>query len=546
MRNDFDVVIVGSGITGGWAAKEFCEKGFKVLVIEQGKDLSDEGQVCHAPPLSEHIRKEEYFIQEKSYMFNEKSAHIFNNDKENGYFFDENKPFDWIRTDVLGGRSNLWGGGCYRWSDLDFTANKLDSNGIDWPIRYKDLEPWYSYVEKFVGVSGNAEGLAHAPDSVFLPAMQLSKIEKHILKSIKSSFADRTLTIGRVGVLTKDHMGRKKYSGSNMLVHDTDALFKSTNSTLVAAKSTGNLTVLTNSRALKFEYDDNSERISSVEIINTKTYSKQKIFARIFFLCASTISSTAILLNSRCSSFPNGLANRSGVLGHYLMDHFGIISAVGMNSSFSHRGSNNHNKNRPTISHIPRFKNVSKQSSDFLRGYGFILWEGGVEYSHAQAGCLPSDQVFSSACQVSIMGFGECLPRYDNYIALNFDKTDRFGFPEIMVNFQFGVNEELIAQDMAKEAKSILEISGFESITTSAKLPNGGAAVHEMGTARMGDDPASSVLNKYNQSHDIRNLFITDGACMTSSSNIHPTLTYMALTARACDYAVCLMNSRHL
>lgn len=545
---EFDAIVVGSGITGGWAAKELTEAGLKVLVLERGDNFQTEptessdsaGQISDEE-LSVH--KEQYFIQSQNYMFSKQTRHIFNNDKDDPYIKNLAKPFNWFRTNAVGGKSLLWGGGAYRWSDLDFNSNKLDGYGIDWPIRYRDLEKWYAYVENYIGVSGQVENLPQLPDGVFLPPMELTDLEKKIKASIENNFDNRTLTIGRVAVLTVDHNGRHAYPmSSTKPAWLTDALFTSKNSTLPAAHKTGNLTLLANTLVEKLNFQNKRRRITSVSTINTITKERVQFNAKLVFLCASTIASTKILLNSACDEFPHGLANTSGVLGHYLMDHFGIISAIGAFPERAYVGAINHNLKRPTISHIPRFQNLGRsRSSEFIRGYGYVGWEGPIQNAYAQGGFGQQNLAFADnvgASAFTLMGFGECLPYYENKISINKKELNRFGIPQVNIDFSFGENEEKMAIDMATQAYAILEKSGFSAIKCSSSLSVGGDAIHEMGTARMGNDPNSSLLNQFNQSHDIPNLFVTDGSCMTSSSHIHPSLTYMALTVRACAYAI--------
>jgi len=548
----FDAIVVGSGLTGGWAAKELTERGLKTLVLERGADLSP-AQVPHAKPADpgelERLYEDEYFIQSKNYMFGEQTRHLFNNDKRYPYSRNPRLPFNWLRLNVVGGKSILWGGGAYRWSDLDFRANAADGHGIDWPIRYVDLQKWYSYVERFIGVSGRLEDYPGLEDGELLPPMAFTQVETAFREAVRTNFDDRILTIGRTAVLTENHLGRSAYDNfpANTPVFLTNALFSSRSSTLPAARRTGNLTIRSNAIVERLPYDARSRRVVGVHLLDEKSGRREFVAAKLVFLCASTIATTQILLQSRCEAHPNGLANSSGVLGHYLMDHFGLVCATGVRADIPFRGHRNHNIARPAIAHIPRFKNIAgRNACDFVRGYGFIGWEGPGENTCSQGGMTCAQEAavaIRHASAFTLMGFGECLPYADNCVRLDPRNTDRFGQPLVKIDFRFGTNEKAMAEDMAAEAFHMLGVGGFTAIQKFAvNLSTGGDTIHEMGTARMGRDPRNSVLNGNNQCHDIANLFVTDGACMTSASNIHPSLTYMALTARACDYAVGLLK----
>jgi choline dehydrogenase-like flavoprotein len=548
----FDAIVVGSGLTGGWAAKELTERGLKTLVLERGDDLSPERipyGTIEDPSELKKLYEDEYFIQSKNYMFGEQTRHLFNNDKMNPYSRNSLMPFNWFRLNALGGKSILWGGGAYRWSDLDFRANALDGHGIDWPIRYVDLERWYSHVERFIGVSGLLEDYPGLEDGELLPPMPFTATERAFREAVRTNFDDRILTIGRTAVLTENHLGRTAYKNSppGTPVFLTNALFSSRSSTLPAARRTGNLTIRLNAIAERLAYDERQKRVVGVQLINQKSGQREFVAAKLVFLCASTIATTQILLQSQSEAFPNGLANSSGVLGHYLMDHFGLVCATGLRADIPFQGHQNHNLNRPTIAHIPRFRNIMERNArGFVRGYGFIGWEGAVENAYCQGGLTCGEEEAAemrNASAFTLMGFGECLPYADNCVQLDQRNTDRFGQPLVKINFRFGPNEQVMAEDMAKEALHMLRLGGFDALRQfDATLSTGGDTIHEMGTARMGHDPTRSVLNGRNQCHDIPNLFVTDGACMTSSSNIHPSLTYMALTARACEYAASLLK----
>jgi choline dehydrogenase-like flavoprotein len=554
MTTDFDAIVIGSGITGGWAAKELTEKGLKVLVLERGK-LIRHGQdykgehlkpweIPYAGKPLRELYKAEYPIQSTIFGFDETTRHFFNNDKQNPYVYDKDAPFEWKRTDVLGGRSLVWGRQVYRWSDLDFEANKRDGNGIDWPIRYQDIAPWYSYVEEFIGVSGEKLGLAHLPDGEFQKPMEMNAVEREIRKRIESQFPGRNMTIGRCAVQTepKNNRGACHYCGPCQRGCSAGAYFSSLSSTLPAAEKTGNLTIRTDSVVEGLDYDTATGKISGVRVIDANSRARLRFTGKLVFLCASTIASTQILLNSRSETFPNGLANRSGTLGHYLMDHVFGIGAFGVMPGFMDKYTIG---NRPTGIYIPRFRNIEGQDRDanFLRGYGY---QGGalrMSWQQMQGQISGFGKRFKEAMRAPgpwfffLGGFGEHLPDRNSRMFLENSKLDRFGIPQVRFNSQFGENERKMREDIATQGEAMLKAAGLTNVQSFSGGAPPGSAIHEMGTARMGSDPSLSVLNRWNQAHDVRNLFVTDGSCMTSSSCVNPSITYMALTARAVDYA---------
>ncbi len=553
---EFDAIVVGSGISGGWAAKELTEKGLKVLVLERGEDLQHGIDYLgeHAPDWNlpfngmknREEEAEEYPIQSQNYAFSEANKTFFNNDKDNPYVRHEHKPFNWIRADVVGGRSLLWGRQSYRWSEQDFAANGVDKTAIPWPVTYEEIAPWYSYVEQFVGISGQAEGLKELPDSEFLPPMKLHAIEKTIKRRLEEKAPDVTMTIGRVAVLTENHKGRSAchYCGPCHRGCSTGSYFSSQSSTLPAARATGNLTLRANSLVEKLIYDDKTRKVSAVQVIDTKTGERLSFRAKIFFLCASTIASTQILLNSTSAYFPKGLANRSGTVGQYLMDHATGFGGVGV---FLDDMDTYYYGNRPNGTYIPRFRNLPGEESDtgFIRGYGFqtvaLRTNWSTNVTRRGFGVELKDSLRKPGQSLFVLqAFMECLPNSNNRVTLSPDKVDRFGIPQVSVEFSWSENERKMMVDMKVQAERLLKAAGAVYIIDNFDEgePIGGMGIHEMGTARMGDDPARSVLNKYNQAHDVANLFITDGSFMTSSSCVNPSLTYMAFTARACDYAV--------
>lgn len=561
-HTEWDAIVIGSGITGGWAAKELTGKGLKVLMldrgrmIEHGRDYTGE----HKPPWEVPFRGKplrelyaaEYPVQSTQWEFNETTRHFFNNDKDNPYLHDLNE-FVWYRAGAVGGKSLIWGRQVYRWSDLDFEANRKDGHGIDWPIRYQDIAPWYSHVEKFIGVSGQAENLPQLPDSEFLPPMEMTVVEKAVKKGIEENFPGRKMTIGRTAVLTQPHNGRGAchYCGPCARGCSVGAYFSTQSSTLPAARNTGNLTLKSDCVVAGIDYDPESRRATAVRVIDAQTREASTYAARLIFVCASTLGSTQVLLNSRSESFPNGLANSSGALGHYLMDHHMGAGAFGVIPGFEDRITYGW---RPNGVYVPRFRNVDGRDgdADFVRGYGYQGGSGRADWS-AQAMVTPG---FGAGYKQALRtpgpwtmflgGFGECLPNRDNRVEVVASRPDPYGIPQVRVHFSFGDNEFAMRKDMVRQAEAMLAKAGASDIRPFIIDPVGGFAIHEVGTARMGDDPSEAVLNRWNQAHDVPNLFVTDGACMTSSSCVNPSLTFMALTARAADYATTQLKAGKL
>jgi len=554
MTTDFDAVVVGSGITGGWAAKELTERGLRTLVLERGteivhgRDYLGEHKRPSDMPFREkgdrRLNDSDYFIQSQFGWFEERNRQFWNNDRLNPYVLDDEKPFHWVRGDILGGRSLLWGRQCYRWSDLDFEANRRDGHGIDWPIRYRDIEPWYSHVEKFAGISGQAEGLPQLPDGEFLPPMEMNVVEQHVKAAIEKTFPGRRMTIGRVAVVTQQHNGRGPchYCGPCHRGCSVSAYFCSLTSTLPAAQATGNLTIRTDSVVEGLDSDPVSGKVTGVRVIDTRTRERRRFTSRLVFLCASAVGSTQILLNSRTAAAPAGLGNRSGALGRYLMDHTFASGVWGVIPGFEDKYTIGY---RPNGIYVPRFRNIAgrDEDADFLRGYGF---QGGAERLDwaAMARRTPGFGADFKASlrrpgpwMMRLFGFGEILPHADNRMALHPTKTDRFGIPQVTFDVEYRDNEKRMIEDILRQGRAMLEAAGAVDIESTPGPMIMGRGVHEMGTARMGADPAQSVLNSWNQAHDVPNLFITDGACMTSASCVNPSITYMALTARAASYA---------
>lgn len=544
-NNTYDAIVVGSGISGGWAAKELCEKGLKVLLLDRGRHL-DHGdyptatmqtwEFPHRLNLTQEDRKRN-FVQSRHYSFREDNKHFYINDQENPY--EERKRFDWIRGDIVGGRSLLWARACYRWSDLDFEANIRDGHGVNWPIRYKDISPWYDYVESFIGVSGNRDGIGVVPDGIFQPPFEMNVVEKHFKQQVEKNYGDRYVIMGRTANLTQPVKGRGQCQARNLCHRGCPygAYFSTNASTIPAAYATGNLEVRPHSLVNRVLYDEQKQKATGVEIIDTNTKQTEEFYARLIFLNASTVATAFILLNSTSSRFPNGLGNGSDQVGRNLMDHHKGISVVADVDGFE---DSYYYGRRPAPFYIPRFRNITDKQETFLRGYHF----GGSAYRPRRAGEAKLGEPLKEALsvpggwQVGLYAFGECLPYSDNRITLNKDKKDQWGRPMLAIDCEFRENEKAMHEDMKATGADLLEKAGYRNIRVSAGISFPGNANHEMGIARMGHDPKTSVLNKYNQMHEVHNVFISDGSCMTSGSCVNPSLTYMALTARACDYAV--------
>jgi choline dehydrogenase-like flavoprotein len=561
-RNElYDAIVVGSGITGGWAAKELTEKGLRTLVVERGrhvehaKDYVTEWlqpwELAHRGLGDKELYARDYAIQSKNYAFGEATRHFFVNDREHPYEAGGDHPFRWIRGYQLGGRSLIWGRACWRWSDLDFEANARDGHGVDWPIRYRDLEPWYAYAERFVGVAGERLGLAHLPDGEFLPPWELNCAERVVKKGIESKYRDRHLTVTRVANLTKGVHGRGPCQARDQCARGCSfsGYFSSLSATLPAAQKTGRLTVVTDAIVESVLYDERRGRVTGVRVVDAKTKQVREYKSRIVFLNASTLGTAQILLNSTSARFPNGLANSSGEVGHNLMDH---LSKAGARGDVPGLEDQYVFGRRPTGSYIPRFRNLrGNEHLGFVRGYGMqagasrsswgrgLSMAGlGVEFKHQLREPGP--------WRMTTQGYCECLPRHENRADLDPARRDEWGIPMLRVHTSWSDNERALREDVKTQSAEMLAAAGCTNVETYDEDAPMGFSVHEMGTARMGSDPKTSVLNAHNQAHDVPNLFITDGACMASSSCVNPSMTYMALTARACDYAVRELNRRNL
>ena len=543
---DFDAIVVGSGMTGGWAAKELTELGLRTLVLEAGRPISPEQDyVEHKPRWEMPFRglgdrratAERQAIQSKSVSFDELSHVFWTDDVKNPYSTPADRPFYWFRARQVGGKSIIWGRAVYRWSDLDFEANLRDGIAVDWPIRYADIAPWYDHVERFIGVSGQKEGLAHLPDGEFLPPMALNCAEQHVRQRMQERFGrERLLTIGRVANLTVNHNGRAAchYCGPCQRGCITRSYFSSVNATLPAAHATGRLTLRPFSIVRSLIYDRRTNRVTGVRIIDAQTKAEREYTARVVFLCASALESARILLNS-------GVANSSGQVGRNIMDH---IKWGGASGEFDGWTDRREIGERPNGIYVPRFRNVTSRHPDFIRGYGF---QGAADRSGWEAALRAPGIGREYKAQLSQLGpwtmsfwgYGEMLPREANRATLHPSLVDAWGIPSLHIDCRWSDNDLAIHRDMNITAAELLEAAGATHIEPNTNGPSTpGGSNHEMGTARMGRDARTSVLNGWNQTWDVPNLFVTDGAAMTSSGCQNPSLTYMALTARACHYAV--------
>lgn len=556
-QHTYDAIVIGSGISGGWAAKELCEKGLKTLVLERGPVVEhvvnyktanwDPWDMDYRGGLTPEQRKKHY-KGIRSGFIGQDVEHFYADDEANPY--NEVKPFLWIRGHQMGGRSLLWGKQTYRWSELDFEANAMDGHGVDWPIRYKDLEPWYTYVEKYAGISGEALGLPQLPDSHFLPPMELNCVEKHVKQRLEKDFPGRHLIIGRVAHLTEPLNGRGQCQYRNRCSRGCPygAYFSSNAVTLPAANATGNLTFRPYSIVQSIMYDDTSGKASGVRIIDAETNEDIEFKSKIIFCNASTLSTTQILLNSTSDRFPEGMGNDSGELGHNLMDHTYRVGAVAKVDGFDDKY---YSGRRPNGIYIPRYWNIDEKSKSdkFLRGFGYQGggFRGGNAANIKEFGTDFKEKALQPGpWEFFITGFAECLPYHENQVYLNKDVTDKWGQPTLSIDCEYKENELALNKQIQEDAVEMLEKVGLKDVIGFDNKHEPGYGIHEMGTARMGRDPKTSVLNATNQIHAVKNVFVTDGACMTSNSCVNPSLTYMAITARAANHAVAELKKMNL
>lgn len=567
-ENTYDAIVVGSGITGGWAAKELTQKGLKTLVLERGpmvRHLEDYPTAMTEPWQAKYPQGQlppdelnsHYPVQKRTgYVITEHTKHFFVRDDQHPY--GEESRFDWIRGYHVGGRSLTWGRQSYRHSPQDFEANARDGIAVDWPIRYEDLAPWYDYVERFIGVSGQREGLAQLPDGQYQPPMEMNCVEKAFKARSEARFPERRITMGRTAHLTEPteeqlSLGRTKCQHRNLCIRGCPfgGYFSSNSASLVAAERTGNLNIRPNSIVTSLIYDEKAGKASGVRILDSETRQEEEFYADVVFLCASAFNSTWILLNSTSSRFPNGFGNASDQLGRNVMDHHLGVGASGEAPEFADMY---YSGRRPNGIYVPRFRNLGDAATarkDYLRGFGYQGgasrpgWDrdlkrgsnredGGRGFGAGRKAALSQPGPWV----IGLGGFGEILPYADNRIMLNREVMDQYGLPTLTMNVSIRDNETAMRRDMQNAAAEMLEAAGFKNVQGRDGGYAPGLGIHEMGTARMGRDPKTSVLNAHNQVHECKNVYVTDGAAMTSASCVNPSLTYMALTARACDHAV--------
>jgi len=550
MAEKYDAIVIGSGIAGGWAAKELTEKGLKTIMLERGKDVK---HVTDYPSATKKVwefphrgrltneMKATHPVQKRDYPYNEFTPDWWVNDLECPYT--EVKRFDWYRGFHVGGKSLMWGRQSYRLSDFDFEANAKDGIAVDWPIRYKDIASWYDYVETFAGISGSLEGLPQLPDGKFLPPMNMNIVEKDVAARIKAKWEHRRMIIGRVANLTQEHNGRGSCQYRNLCSRGCQfgAYFSTQSSTLPAAVATGNLTLRPFSIVNQILYDKSKKRAKGVLVIDAETMQTIEYEAKIIFVCGSTLGSTQLLLNSiEMGGLPDGLGNSSGQLGHNLMDHHFRCGAGGKVEGYEDKGIYGRCANGI---YIPRYRNLFGDKRDYLRGFGY---QGGANRENWQRDVAElgiGADFKESLCEpgqwsIGLGGFGEMLPYYENKVTLDKTKKDKWGQYVLAIDCELKENEYKMRKDMMADAAEMLEAVGVKNVETNDRGSFPGMAIHEMGTARMGNDPKTSVLNRWNQMHDVPNVFVTDGSCMTSIACVNPSLTFMALTARAADYAV--------
>jgi len=557
-NHSYDAIVIGSGISGGWAAKELTERGLKTLLLERGRNIEhirDYSSTNKAPWQFEHRGGrtqemiENYPVLKRDYPLNEANLNFWVNEKESPYV--EIKRFDWYRGYQVGGRSLTWGRQSYRFSDIDFEANAKEGIAVDWPIRYKDIAPWYSYAERFAGINGNADGLPQLPDGEYLPPMEMNCVEKHVAAHIKSHYNNaRAMIIGRSANLTAKHHQRTncQYQNKCWLGCQFGAYFSTQSATLPAAMATGNLTLRPWSIVTRILYDKETKRASGVEVLDAETNQTYEFSSKIVFICASTLNSTWILMNSARDIWDGGLGSSSGELGHNLMDHHFRCGASGVAEGYDDKY---YYGRRPNGIYIPRFRNVFNDKRDYLRGFGYQGSASRENWGREIAEFNIGGEFKDALCEpgqwrIGLGAFGETLPYHENMVSLDKTVKDKWGLPVLAIDCEIKANEHAMRKDMMLDAKEMLEVSGMKDVNTYDTGYAMGQGIHEMGTARMGRDRRTSVLNQWNQVWDAPNVFVTDGSCMTSASCVNPSLTYMALTARAADFAVREMKKRNI
>ena len=547
--NTYDAIVIGSGISGGWAAKELTEKGLKTIMLERGRDIvhvkdyvnATKGpwEFAHRGGRTQQMIKD-YPVLKRDYPLNEENLDYWASDKDSPYT--EVKRMDWFRGYHVGGRSLMWGRQSYRWSDFAFEANAKDGVAVDWPIRYKDISPWYDYVEKFAGISGSKDGLQQLPDGQFMPAMEMNCVEKDVASRINDHYKSKRMIIGRTANITEPLPGRTncQYRNKCWLGCPFGAYFSTQSSTLPAATATGNLTVRPWSIVTKILYDKNTKKATGVEVLDAENNKTYQYFAKIIFLNASTFNSAWILMNSATDVWPDGLGSSSGELGHNVMDHHLGIGAGGLIEGYDDKY---YYGRRANGVYIPQFRNLFGDKRNYIRGFGY---QGGAsregwsrDVAELSIGGDWKDALGEPGqWQVGLGGFGEILPYHENKVTLDKTKKDKWGLNILSFDAEWKDNEKKMRVDMKNDAIEMLEAAGVKNVVGHEGDGTIGRGIHEMGTARMGNDPKTSVLNKWNQVWDAQNVFVTDGSFMVSANCVNPSLTYMAMTARAVDYAV--------
>jgi choline dehydrogenase-like flavoprotein len=564
-KHTYDAIVVGSGISGGWAAKELCEKGLRTLVLERGRDvrhITDYPTATNDPWDFKHRNRmplefdQKNPIATKCYALDEGTSHFFSPDAEHPYI--QEKPFDWIKGYQVGGKSLIWARQTQRWSRFDFEANARDGAAIDWPIRYADLAPWYSHVEKFVGISGNKDGLETLPDGEFLKPWELNCLEKHIQKSVAVAYTDRNVIIGRCAHLTEPKQihydqGRAQCQARHLCYRGCPygGYFSSNSSTLPWAAKTGKLTLRPFSVVESIIYDETKQKAVGVRVIDTNTKATTDYFAKIIFVNAACLNSNLLLLNSTSRRFPNGLGNDSGLLGRYVAFHNYRGSLTATHDDF--QDSYDYGR-RPTSAFMPNFRNVNKQETSgpaslFQRGYmvAFSAGRGRGVGSEASFGADFKESLTQPGpWHVYMMMQGETVPRYENHLRLSTDQKDQWGIPQLVTSIGYTDNDERVIKDFLAQGEEMLTKAGCKNIRPDDDHRNPGLDIHEMGGVRMGRDPKTSLLNAHNQLHHCKNVFVTDGAAMTSTGTQNPSITFMALTARATNFAVAEMKKGNL
>ena len=554
IKHKYDAIVVGSGISGGWAAKELTEKGLKTLLIERGREVKHiedyptatlfPWEMKHRGQLPQDVIDENPVVS-KCYAFNETSAHFFVKDKEHPYV--QEKPFSWIRAYQTGGKSLLWARQVQRWSPFDFEGPARDGYAVEWPIGYEDLAPWYSHVEKFAGISGNKDGLPHLPDGEFLPAFPLNCVEKYFSDFVAQQYRDRQVIVARCAHITEAQpihlaQGRAKCQHRTLCERGCPlgGYFSSNASTIPWAMKTGNLTLLSNALVAEVLFDEKKNKASGVRVINTITGESTEYFAKIIFVNGAALNSNLILLNSTSRRFPNGLGNDNGLMGKYVAFH---NYKSGINAEYEGNLDVKTDGRRPTSGYIPRFRNLHEQEMDFLRGYAtsFSASRGSSadtsEFGESLKNALANPKL-NGHWNIGAGMMGETIPKITNFVALDEKLKDLHGMPQLKISVSYDDNDEKMTLDFIEQFSEMFTKAGFTNLKIRNVNHPPGLDIHEMGGIRMGKDPKTSLLNKWNQLHECQNVFVTDGACMTSTSTQNPSLTYMALSARAANYAV--------